>query len=117
MSGKGVGMEGKNSPGVIAPGDLLYPALAVVLLLVAWQSVVVGFAVPAYVLPSPVVVAAHFGQHWGFLLTHSWVTTYETLGGFFLSVVVGVPLAMAIVYSPLLDRTVTPASRCLANVP
>jgi NitT/TauT family transport system permease protein len=39
---------------------------------------------------------------------HSWVTTYETLGGFALSVNNGIPLAIVIVASSIIDRALMP---------
>jgi NitT/TauT family transport system permease protein len=87
---------------------LAYPAATVVVVLVAWQVVVTGFGIPAYLIPSPGAVALQLVSKAGFLLYHSWVTTYETLGGFLLSILVGVPLAIAIVSSRALDRSITP---------
>lgn len=87
---------------------LAYPAATVVVILVAWQVVVTGFGIPAYLIPSPGAVALQLVNKAGFLLSHSWVTTYETLGGFLLSILVGVPLAIAIVWSRALDRSITP---------
>lgn len=93
---------------MISTRNALYPTAAIGLLLIAWQAAVEVFAIPTYLLPSPLVVSLHLAKHWDYLLANAWVTTYETLGGFLLSVVLGVPLAMAIVWSPLLDRTATP---------
>ena len=46
-----------------------------------------------------------------------WVTLYETLGGFALSMVVGVPLAVLIVYSPVLKRALYPLIVLAQSVP
>ncbi len=47
----------------------------------------------------------------------SWVTLYETLGGFALSILVGVPLAVLIVYSPALKSALYPLIVLTQSVP
>ena len=50
-----------------------------------------------------------FGREdFDFLLWHGWITTYETLGGFALSIVLGIPIAIALVASRTLDRALMP---------
>src|SRR5207245_1699649 len=46
-----------------------------------------------------------------------WVTLYETLGGFALSILVGVPLAVLIVYSPVLKSALYPLIVLAQSVP
>lgn len=86
----------------------LYPVGAVILMLVVWHLVVVVFEMPGYLLPKPLNVLARTIADFRYLAIHSWVTTYETLGGFALSVVIGIPLAMAIVSWPIVDRALMP---------
>lgn len=87
---------------------LAYPAGTVLAVVAAWHAVVAGLGVPEYLLPGPATVARYLVQKREFLLQHAWVTTYETLGGFFLSIGLGVPLAIAIVWSRTLDRAIMP---------
>jgi NitT/TauT family transport system permease protein len=88
--------------------DWLYPVAAVLLMLVVWHLVVVIFEMPPYLLPKPANVLLRTIADFRYLAIHTWVTTYETLGGFALSVIIGIPLAMAIVASPVLDRALMP---------
>ena len=87
---------------------LAYPLATAIGVLVLWYALVLGLKVPAYLLPTPGAVVQRIGEDLGFLLHHAWVTTYETIGGFVLSVVVGVPLAMLIVASRALDKALMP---------
>lgn len=87
---------------------LLYPLATAVCVVVLWYVAVLALHIPAYLLPLPGAVLARMQQDGGFLLWHSWVTTYETLGGFALSVVLGLPIAMLIVASRPLDRALMP---------
>ncbi len=89
-------------------GDWLYPVAAVLLMLASWHVAVVAFDMPPYLLPKPLNVLVRLFDEAGYLLIHSWVTSYETLGGFALSVIIGIPLAMLIVASPTLDRALMP---------
>src|SRR5206468_712367 len=58
------------------------------------------------------------GWDWRYrFLGHTWVTLYETLGGFALSIVVGVPLAVLIVYSPTLKNALYPLIVLAQSVP
>lgn len=84
------------------------PVVMLASLVVAWELVVGGFGVPEYLLPPPSGIAAALVEEWRYLAVHSAVTVYEILWGFALAVLVGVPLAMLIVYSPLIERCVYP---------
>jgi NitT/TauT family transport system permease protein len=85
-----------------------YPALSMALFFVLWHAAVVFFEIPPYLVPRPLPVFFYLVEHAGFLAFHTAVTAYETVGGFVLSVVIGVPLAMALVGSRTLDRAVMP---------
>lgn len=85
-----------------------YPVGTVAGVLLLWHLVVVAFGVPEYLLPSPLRVGRYLVDRWEFLAPHAWVTTYETLGGFGLSIALGVPLAMSIVWSQKVDRAIMP---------
>ncbi len=87
---------------------LAYPIGTVAVLVALWQAAVVAFEIPTYILPGPLTVARYLVDRWHFLAPHAWVTTYETLGGFGLSIVLGVPLAMSIVWSHRVDRAIMP---------
>ncbi len=88
--------------------DWIYPTVSIVLMLIVWHAVVVLLDMPPYLLPKPLNVLARAFADARYLGVHAWVTTYETLGGFALSVLIGVPLAMLIVASPIVDRSLMP---------
>src|SRR5262249_47532139 len=80
--------------------------LAVVLLV--WELAVDLAGIPRYVLPAPSDIWASMVAHAGSLLGHSWVTLLETLAGFGVSLAIGIPLAVLIVYSRIFDRILYP---------
>ena len=76
--------------------------------LVVWEITWRVFNVPRFVVPLPSgIVVETWAWRWR-LLGHSGVTLYETLAGFGLSIVVAMPLAVTIVYSPVLRSAVYP---------
>jgi len=87
--------------------------------LIVWELAVDFGNIPVYLLPAPSDIWASIVKNWGALLGHSWVTLLETLAGFGLSVAIGIPLAVLIVYSRLFDRVVYPmlvASQAIPKV-
>ncbi len=86
----------------------IYPLGAMIGALVLWHVIVVEFDAPKYILPRPSEVFQRIAEDFEFLLWHSVVTVAETLGGFFLSIVLGIPIAISIVASRVLDRTLMP---------
>jgi NitT/TauT family transport system permease protein len=85
-----------------------YPAGSLLICVLIWDLSVRLFDVPSYLVPAPEAVAQLLYQRFPFLLAHAWVTTLETVLGFLLSIAVGVPLALAIVWSRLIERSVYP---------
>jgi NitT/TauT family transport system permease protein len=84
------------------------PLAAIIGILVAWQAATVVWDIPRFLLPGPIEVGETIIVRWESLLRHGIVTLYEIVLGFGLSVVVGIPLAVAISYSSTFERTVYP---------
>lgn len=61
---------------------VVYPAIALVLVVAVWAIVVDYFNVPRYVMPSPMQVANHIMDDWQALVRGFGVTFYEFLLGF-----------------------------------
>ena len=73
-------------------------------LIVAWEVLVRLLDIPQYLLPGPLAIARRIVTDFDMLLPHLWVTTYEVLIGLGVSIAVGIPLAIGIVYSSLFER-------------
>ena len=93
------------------------PAVVLVALVVLWELAVVLLRVPRVVLPAPTAVLAQLADNPGWLLTQAANTTLETLLGFALSLLIGIPLAVAIVYSRFLENTLYTLLVVLNSVP
>lgn len=88
--------------------DLALPSLAVVGFFVAWYLAVVLFRLPGYLLPSPVDVLREVVGRWRMFLVHGLDTLWAVVAGFLLSILVAGPLAVLIVSSRTLERTLMP---------
>ena len=97
--------------------DYLVPAATLVGVLVTWEAATHALRIPRFVMPPPSAILAE-GWDWRYrFLEHTWVTLGETLGGFALSILVGVPLAVLIVYSPGIKSALYPLIVLAQSVP
>jgi NitT/TauT family transport system permease protein len=87
---------------------VIYPAATLLVLLVVWELAARGGYVPRYILPSPSGIAVRFAQMHALILKESLFTLQETLLGFGLSVLIGIPLGMLLVASRTFNRAVYP---------
>jgi NitT/TauT family transport system permease protein len=93
-------------------------ALAIVVVIV-WELGVRLAHVPAYLLPPPTAVFASLVNDWKVIYLNIYPTLIAILGGFALSVVIGIPLATVIVFSRLAERILYPpmiASQAIPKV-
>jgi NitT/TauT family transport system permease protein len=94
------------------------PAAVVFLgLLVLWQLAVWAFEPLPIVLPSPVAVGQEFLKNPKLFLSNAGYTLVNTLAGFALAVVIGIGLAVGIVYSRFLEATLYTALVAMNSVP
>lgn len=77
-------------------------------LVLLWEAWVWLFEVPVYLVPAPSDIWVSILANWSSLATHFQVTLLEALAGFGLSVGIGVPIAVAIVYSRFAERVLYP---------
>lgn len=88
--------------------NLLTPVGTILAILLVWSAAVAMFHIPEYLLPAPQDVLLRLIKEWPILLKHSGYTLFSVLTGFLASVLVGVPIAFAIVLSRLVERMSMP---------
>ncbi len=85
------------------------PAAFVVALFVIWWLLTsVTSTLPQYLVPSPGATWSAFADQVGYFAHHTWITVVETLIGFVIAVVVGELVAIAMIYSSSVERTLYP---------
>jgi len=93
-------------------------AVVVTILMIGlWEGACRLFNVPTWLLPPPSRVFAEGYEILPILPKHLAATLAAVLGGFALSIVVGIPLAVIIVHSPPLRRIIYPLILMLQSVP
>ncbi|MGW4794240.1 ABC transporter permease [Nonomuraea sp. NPDC004297] len=93
------------------------PLLGLVAVIALWWAATAVFSIEKFLVPSPVdVVDAFIGQA-GYLMAQTWVTLLETVEGFLLATVIGVPIAMLIAGSRLLEKMIYPLLLAVNAVP
>ena len=97
--------------------DFLLPASAVVGFVVFWSLCVRIFSIPDYLIPAPEVIAVQIVERWPLLSRHSLITLSEILAGFFMSIVIAVPLAMLIVINRTFERVTLPLLVMSQSIP
>jgi NitT/TauT family transport system permease protein len=95
----------------------LLPLATLALLVLAWHVATRIFDWPRWLVPSPVDVGNALREEREILPGHFGRTLYETLAGFGLAILGGIPLAVAIAYSRFLERTIYPVLLALNAVP
>jgi NitT/TauT family transport system permease protein len=93
------------------------PALAFLALFLAWEASVRLLGVAEYLMPPPSLILAELADRWPRVLDATGVTTLEIVSGYALAIVVSVPLALLVAYSPAFERTVYPVIVFLQIVP
>lgn len=82
-----------------------------------WQFSIDLFDIPRFILPKPTTIVEKGWADIDLLLYYTYVTGSETVIGYAISVVLGVPLGLAIAFSPILRRTVYPLCVSIEMVP
>jgi NitT/TauT family transport system permease protein len=95
----------------------LYPLIGLIAILVLWQGYTQLFGISRIVLPSPMDILWASLARYDLLLRETWPTLIESLLGFVLAIVIGVPLAVGVANSRVLNLTLYPILIATQSVP
>jgi NitT/TauT family transport system permease protein len=107
-SASGEEVASSRRSGAFDLGRWIAPVVSFILILALWQAAIIFLRLPRFVLPPPLDVLTALVTSLPTLLRDTWVTLRETLAGFFLSIVVAVPLAILITSSAPLRNGIYP---------
>jgi NitT/TauT family transport system permease protein len=93
------------------------PCMTMLAIFIIWEGFVQGLNIPEWILPSPSSIGQVAFDWRTDLMRHSWVTLYETVAGFAVAVLVALPIAILIAYTPIIKHTIYPALLALQSVP
>jgi ABC-type nitrate/sulfonate/bicarbonate transport system permease component len=93
------------------------PLLAILCLIAIWEASVKLSNTPDYILPAPSSVVKVFISTWNLLLQHTWVTIFEALSGFCISIAGGLVLAFVMDRWNTLKRILYPIMVISQTIP
>lgn len=111
------GRQRRRKRQLYALAENVAPFLIAALLLVLWEVMVPWAKIPKLILPTPSEILATMYAKRMLLLSDTGVTMIEVMYGFVLAIVVGIPLALGIFYSPIFGKSVYPILVALQTVP
>ncbi len=97
--------------------NAVYPLLGVAIIIAVWQAYTHVFAINRIVLPSPLDILKASAANWEALLRESWPTFLESVLGFLLAVVIGIPFAVCVASSRILNLTLYPILIATQSIP
>ncbi|CAH1224775.1 Riboflavin transport system permease protein RibX [Paenibacillus plantiphilus] len=93
------------------------PVLLFLFILVLWQSSNKLFGIEPYLLPAPTKIVQAIIDNFSSLMQASYMTFIASMGGFALSIVVGVLVAIFMAQSKVVERSIYPYAVVLQTVP
>jgi NitT/TauT family transport system permease protein len=97
--------------------NLRWPLAVFVVVILAWHGACLVFKIPAYILPPPSAVAAAVAERHQNLIHAFQITAVEAAGGFLLSILGGISIALLFAQSPIIRRSLYPYTLVLQTVP
>jgi NitT/TauT family transport system permease protein len=98
-------------------GQAVYPLLGLVVILLLWQGYTRLTGISTIVLPSPLDILNASVRQFGLLARETWPTMLESVLGFALAMLIGIPLAVCVANSRLLNLTLYPILVATQSVP
>lgn len=90
------------------PRRVVAPLVSLIGLVVLWELAVGALEIPRFLLPAPSSVVEYTVENFGLLLSFAMSTLIATLAGFALALLIGVAIAIAIVWSPTFEDATYP---------
>jgi len=103
-----VGSGGEPNGFVRWWGKNWHPIAFVIVLVAVWWLVTAMQWVQPFIIPSPGDTWRAFADNGSYLAHNTWVTSYETVIGFVIAVVIGLLVAVVMVYSKGMEQTLYP---------
>lgn len=97
--------------------SMIYPVVTLAAVLVLWEVLVDALDIQPYLLPKPSAVLATLVSNFPDLAQNAVPTLVEITVGYILSIIIGIPIAMAIVSSRTFEKCVYPILIASQTVP
>jgi NitT/TauT family transport system permease protein len=97
--------------------QIIYPFVGIVFLIALWWLLCLGLRIPTVVLPTPDKVVSALVGRIDLIMAEGWVTLKETICGFILAIVIGIPMAVLVANSRPINLIFAPLLVGLQSVP
>lgn len=97
--------------------NMVYPAAAMTLFILAWEIIVLITKTPEYRLPAPSAIISEFVKSWDILLEHTMVTLYETIAGFLIGIFFACIIAVTMDSVKLFEKIFMPFTVISQTIP
>jgi NitT/TauT family transport system permease protein len=94
-----------------------FPIVGTLLIIVFWHYYVLVLDISPVVLPSPATVFGAIWEWFPLLMSEGWVTMLECIYGFGLSVALGIPIAVVMTYSRIMNLMFYPLLVASQSIP
>lgn len=95
----------------------LMGGLGMASLLTLWQLICAGFAIPEYLVPSPIRVVGAFREDWALLISNSVPTITEAFFGFLIGNAIAISVAIWFVYNKIFEEMYYPVAILIKTIP
>lgn len=96
---------------------VVYPLAGAAIIVIVWDLYVVVARVPLVVFPRPLQVAQALVSYSAILGSEAWVTALECIYGFLLSMAIGIPIAVVMTYSRIVNLMFYPLLVASQSIP
>lgn len=97
--------------------EAIVPAAILLVLFAAWEASVWAFSVPRFILPAPSAIWTAANDNSAMLAGHTLATTRTVLLGFLASILLSLPIAVAITSSRTMANTIYPMLVLTQSIP
>ena len=97
--------------------NAIYPLVGISAILLIWQLYTHFLGINRIVLPSPLDILWASISNWDVLLRESWPTFLESVLGFALAVAIGIPFAVCVANSRVLNLALYPILIATQSIP
>lgn len=91
------------------------PILFFIGILLVWETLVLLFNIPKYILPTPTNIISGIINNFGSLLTHTGITMFEAVSGYLIASVLSFVGAILFVHSKTIERGLYPFAIALTT--
>lgn len=97
--------------------SFLPPLFALTIFIIIWESMVLLFSIPEYIIPAPHMIFIEFIENWSSVSKNFIITFIESFGGFLIGNILGFLVSILFVHSKTASKIGYPYAVILKSIP